>query len=248
MFLTQTFYFDPISIILIVGLICAITVGAIRGFFRVLIDLGQSILSLIVSIFFAKPLGMIFYNTGYFNKLITKTSEFLIERNEIFSQIISSENKKEVLGTALSNLHIPARLNSIVIGIGEKVVPNTNGMSIASFISEALFVGVAIGLAAALLYFLIFIIVLLLRIFVKKLDEVKPIKKMNHFLGGVVGFVNGLIFVFIALAILTALLLIPSLNISIGNIIKLHDDNAFTIAKWLYNLDIFSLILNLLGF
>ena len=248
MFLMQTIYFDPISIILVIGLICAIAVGAIRGFFRVLIDLAQSVLSLIVSLFLAKPLGMLFYNTGYFNKLIEKTTTFLIGRDEIFTQIITSENKKEVLGSALSNLHIPTRLNSVVINIGEKVVPSTNGMSIASFISEALFVGVAIGLAAILLYLLIFIIVLIIRIFVKKLDEIKPIRKMNHFLGGVIGLVNGLIFVLIGLAILTALLLIPSLNVSIGNMIKLHDDNAFTLAKWLYNLDIFSLILNLLGF
>ena len=105
---------------------------------------------------------MLFYNTGYFNKLIEKTTTFLIGRDEIFTQIITSENKKEVLGSALSNLHIPTRLNSVVINIGEKVVPSTNGMSIASFISEALFVGVAIGLAAILLYLLIFIIVYLM--------------------------------------------------------------------------------------
>lgn len=247
MFLLQSFHFDPISIVLVVGVICFIIVGAIRGFFHVLIDLAQSVLSLIVSVILAKPLGMLLYKTGYFSNAIEKTADFLLSRNEIFSEIITNDNKTEVLSKALSNLHIPSRLNSLVISIGEKIIPNTNNMQIADFISDALFVGVSIVLAGAALYLLIFIMVLLLRIFVKKFDEIKPINKFNHFLGGVIGLANGLVFVIICLALLTGLLMIPSLNISIGNIIKLHDENTFTIAKWLYNLDIFSIIFSWFG-
>ena len=248
MFLAQSLAFDPISIILIIGFICAIVVGAIRGFFHVLIDLGQSVLSAIVSVFFAKPLGMLFYNTGYFSNVIDKTSNFLTSKDAIFAQIITDENKKEVLSQALSRLHIPERLNSVVINVGERIIPNTNNMQISDFISEALFVGVSIFLAAALLFFIIFIIVLILRISIRKLEEIKPIRRLNHFLGGLVGFVNGIIFVFVGMALLTGLLMIPSLNESIGNAIKLHDDNAITLAEALYKLDIFSIILKLLGF
>lgn len=248
MFLSQTFSIDPISILLVVGFLCAIAVGAIRGFFHVLIDLGQSILSLIVSVILAKPLGMLLYNTGYFNNLIIRTSNFLVERDAIFTQIITDENKADVLSQAFDKLNVPDRLNSVMITVGEKIIPNTNDMKIADFISETLFVGVAIFLAATLLYLLIFIVVLILRICVKKLDEVKPIRKLNHLLGGVVGIVNGLIFVLVVLAILTGILMIPSLNTSVGNLIKLHDDNATTLAELLYNLDIFSYILRLLGF
>lgn len=248
MFLAQSLAFDPISIILIIGFICAIVVGAIRGFFHVLIDLGQSVLSLIVSVFLAKPLGMLFYNTGYFSNVIDKTSNFLTSKDAIFALIITDENKKEVLSQALSRLHIPERLNSVVINVGERIIPNTNNMQISDFISEALFVGVSIFLAASLLFFIIFIIVLILRISIRQLEEIKPIRRLNHFLGSLVGVVNGIIFVLVVMALLTGLLMIPSLNESIGNAIKLHDDNAITLAEALYKLDIFSIILKLLGF
>lgn len=248
MFLAQAFHFDLISIVLIIGFICAIVSGALRGFFRVLIDLGQSILSLIVSVFLAKPLGMLIYNTGYFNNLIEKTSNFLVGKHEIFSQIITEENKKDVLASALTQLNIPERLNSVLINIGDKIIPNTNNMEIADFISEALFVGASIFLAGLLLYIAIFIIVLILRLCIKQLDEIKPIKKLNHFLGGVVGVVNGIIFILVVLAVITGLLMIPSLNTTIGNYITLHDDNTFTLIELLYKLDIFSIILRLLGF
>ena len=180
MFLSQTFSIDPISILLVVGFLCAIAVGAIRGFFHVLIDLGQSILSLIVSVILAKPLGMLLYNTGYFNNLIIRTSNFLVERDAIFTQIITDENINndvkinlylppyineeniaDVLSQAFDKLNVPDRLNSVMITVGEKIIPNTNDMKIADFISETLFVGVAIFLAATLLYLLIFIVVLI---------------------------------------------------------------------------------------
>lgn len=247
MFLAQTFHFDLISLILIIGFICAIVVGAIRGFFYVLIDLGQSILSIIVSIFLAKPLGMLIYNTGYFNNVISKTSQYLISRDAIFSQVITDENKIDLLSNALGKLDIPEKLNSVIINIGNKIIPNTNGMNIANFISDALFVGISIFLAGALLCFIIFIVVVILRINVRQLDEIKPIRKLNHFLGGVVGLINGIIFVLVVLAILTGLLMVPSLNETIGNMIKLHDDNATTITEVLYKLDIFGIILKLLG-
>jgi hypothetical protein len=248
MFLASVFRIDPISIILVVGFVCAIISGAFRGFFHVLIDLGQSILSLIVSVVLAKPFGMLLYNTGYFSKLITKTSNLLVERDEIFTQIITSDNKADILSQAFDKLNIPDKLNSVMISVGEKIIPETNNMKISDFISEALFVGVAIFLAATFLYLLIFILVLILRIFVRKLDEIKPIRKLNHFLGGLVGAVNGVIFVLVALAILTGILMIPSLNETVGNMIKLNDDSSITLAEFLYKLDIFSYILRLLGF
>lgn len=248
MFLAQTFQFDLISVILIIGFICAITVGAIRGFFPVLFGLGQSFISVIVSIFLAKPLGTLLFNTGYFDKAIERTEAYLINYNSIFSQIITNDNKKEVFQEALSKLNFPERLSSIFVNIGRNIIPNTNNMTLANYISEALFFGFCITIVGVILFILIFIVVLIIRIFIKKLDKVKPISKVNHFLGGVVGFINGTVFVLVALAILTGLLMIPSLNESIGNIMMLHDDSKITIVEYLYNLDIFSIILRLLGF
>lgn len=248
MFLAQTFQFDLISIILILGFICAITVGAIRGFFPVLIDLGQSFISVIVSIFLAKPLGTLLFNTGYFDKAIERTEAYLINYNSFFSQIITNDNKKDVLIDALSKLDFPSRLSSAFANIGASILPNTNNMTLANYISEALFYGFCIAFMGVLFFILIFILVLIIRLFIKKLDKIQPIKKVNHFLGGVIGFVNGTIFVLVALAILTGLLMIPSLNESIGNVIALHDDSKITIVEFLYNLDIFSIILRLLGF
>ena len=129
MFLAQSLAFDPISIILIIGFICAIVVGAIRGFFHVLIDLGQSVLSAIVSVFFAKPLGMLFYNTGYFSNVIDKTSNFLTSKDAIFAQIITDENKKEL--TEIKNKDI--KLSKKVFEMYKRVVNFVNPEKILKF-------------------------------------------------------------------------------------------------------------------
>ena len=92
------------------------------------------------------------------------------------------------------------------------------------------------------------IIVIILEAFLHKLDKIKPINKFNHTLGGVVGFVNGLIFVFIFMVIISVLLMVPMFNEQISNIMKLSNDNIWTLSKWLYQFDLLGILLKLIGF
>ena len=98
------------------------------------------------------------------------------------------------------------------------------------------------------MFLAITIIVKIAELFLHKLDKIKPIRKANHTLGGVVGLVNGIIFALIVIVVFSLLLMIPGINEQLGSIIKLHDDNIWTIGEMLYKLDILGILLKLIGF
>ena len=241
------FQFDVVSIILLVGFIAFVVIGAIQGFFKVLIDLGSSILSAIVSMFLAKPVGMFIYNTGCFTKVIDKCTAFLISKHSMFESVSTSENKHELIEKGLDHFNVPSALSGVLSSIGEKIMPETNGETIAIFLSKTLFVVASIIIAGLLMFALINIIVFIFKLFIKKLDEIKFVRKLNHSLGALIGAVNGCIFVLAGLVILSLLLLIPPLHEPIGNLIALNNDEVFTIGKWLYELDIIGWILKIIG-
>lgn len=244
----DSFQIDVVSIILLVGFIAFVVIGAIQGFFKVLIDLASSILSAIVSILLAKPVGMLIYNTGCFTKAIEKCTAFLISKHSLFESVITSENKNELIEKGLNHFNVPAVLSNVVTSIGEKVMPETNGETIALFLSNALFVAISVIIAGLLMFLIINILVFILKLFVRKLDEIRFIRKLNHLLGALIGAVNGCIFVLAGLVILSLLLLIPPLHEPVGNLIALNNDEVFTIGKWLYELDIIGWLLKIIGF
>lgn len=248
MFLTQVFQFDVISIVLVVLFFAFIIVGAVKGFFKMLIELAGSALSAIVSIFLARPVGMFIYDLGTFNGLITKSINFLNGKSVIFLEQITDTNKEELINKCLEEFNIPGILSSIITSIGTKIIPTTNGMVISEYLSKALYVAISVVIAGILLFIIINIIIFILKLFLNKLDEIKPIKKLNHFLGAIIGVVNGLVVVLVIFIAISLLLMVPSLNEPIGSLMGLHNDKVWTFSKWLYELDILGIILKLIGF
>ncbi len=248
MFLIKSFNLDLITIILILGVVAYTIVGIFKGFFRVLIDLTSSILSSIVSLFLAKPVGMFIYNLGTFNKLIDKTTNFLISKQEIFSLVATQDNKKDLIDQAINEFNIPSFLEEVLRTIGNNYINIPDGSIVGEYISNTLFIILSTALAGLVMYIIISIIVIILEAFLHKLDKIKPINKFNHTLGGVVGFVNGLIFVFIFMVIISVLLMVPMFNEQISNIMKLSNDNIWTLSKWLYQFDLLGILLKLIGF
>lgn len=248
MFLIKSFNLDLITIILILGVVAYTITGVFKGFFRVLIDLTSSILSSIVSLFLAKPVGMFIYNLGTFNKLIDKTTNFLISKKEIFSLVATQDNKKDLIDQAINEFNIPSFLEDVLRTIGNNYINIPDGSIVGEYISNTLFIILSIALAGLVMYIIISIIVIILEAFLHKLDKIKPINKFNHTLGGVVGFVNGLVFVFIFMVIISVLLMVPMFNEQISNIMKLSNDNIWTLSKWLYQFDLLGILLKLIGF
>ncbi len=248
MFLIKSFNLDLITIILILGVVAYTIAGIFKGFFRVLIDLTSSILSSIVSLFLAKPVGMFIYNLGTFNKLIDKTTNFLISKQEIFSLVATQDNKKDLIDQAINEFNIPSFLEEVLRTIGNNYINIPDGSIVGEYISNTLFIILSTALAGLVMYIIISIIVIILEAFLHKLDKIKPINKFNHTLGGVVGFVNGLIFVFIFMVIISVLLMVPMFNEQISNIMKLSNDNIWTLSKWLYQFDLLGILLKLIGF
>ena len=98
------------------------------------------------------------------------------------------------------------------------------------------------------MFLAISIIIKIIELFLHKLDQIKPIKKLNHTLGGCIGLITGIIFGLFVIVVFSLLLMVPGINEQLGSLIKLHDDSVWTIGELLYKLDILGILLKLIGF
>lgn len=247
MLLAQSFQLDILTIILIVVVVAFIVTGAIRGVLKMLLQFGSNILSSLFALFLAKPLGTLIYNIGIFNWFIQKTSAFLSSSSSFFNEIITSETKVSLITKGFETLKIPSRFSSIIINIGNVFIPDTKGLTIANYLSETFFIIVSIVLSGLILYGLLRLITFLLTLLIKKIDEVKVIKVINHLFGGLVGLCAGLFTCLIIMIFVTLLIMIPQLNEPISKAMFLDNDNVWTLSKWLYEQNILEIILKLLG-
>ena len=247
MILAKTLEFDVLTIILLVTVAAFVIAGAIIGVLKMLVQLGSSIISAVCALFLAKPLGTVIYKLGLFNWIIDKSTNFLLKTHEIFTQIITPENKTTLIKQGLSELNIPSLFNSIIANLGKKFIPETNGLSIAEYLSESCFIIVSIVLSGLILYGVIRLSTFLLSLLIKKLDKVKVIGVINHVFGGIVGLGVGLISVAVIMVLVTLFMMIPQINESLSKIMFLDNNNVWTLSKWLYELNILAIILKLLS-
>lgn len=247
MLLAKTLPIDYLSIILLTVVIAFVIVGSIIGVLKMLVQLGGSIISIVCSLFLAKPVGTFIYNLGAYNWLISKSSNFLLTTNEFFLNSINDSNKESLIEQSLSKLNIPSLFNSVIVKIGSIILPTTNGVNLAEYLSKTFFMIVSIVLSGLLLYLIIRLTMFFISLFIKKLDKIKLIGKINHLLGGVVGLAFGLLCAVIIMVIVTLLLMIPQFNESISHFMYLDNENAWTFSKWLYEQNILALILKILG-
>ena len=247
MLLAKALQFDVLTIILLVVVIGFIVAGAIIGVLKMLVHLGGSALSAICALFFARPLGTLIYNLGAFNWFIEKSGNFLTNTHSFFTQVITLENKQELISQGLEHLNIPDMFNSIIINLGNRFIPTTHGLSIGEYICETFFIIVSIVLSGLILYGIVRLIMFILSKLIKKLDQVKVIGTINHVLGGIVGLSIGIVTVLLIMIIVTLLMMIPQANEQLTKIMFLENENVWTLSKWLYEQNILALILKILG-
>lgn len=240
-------YIDFFSIALVLVFLVCVIVGSVMGLFKMLISLAKTIVSLVVSIFLARPLGMLIYNIGIFNGFENNIANSLTEFNSVFSNVITEENRVEVIKEGLIALNIPSIFSSTIASLGEKYIPLTNDVTIAQYLSSTLVIATSILLAALLLFIAVYLVMLLLRKIMDSLDKIKIIGWINHLSGAIIGVAVGCIIVYVAMLGLSFLLTVPSISDSIASYIKLNDDSVWTLAEKLYILKPWEILFNLIG-
>lgn len=225
---------DTMSIVVIVLVVLFGVLGYVKGFFNILLGVLKSLSSFLISFFLAKPFGDLLYKMGLGKIFVRNIEDTLISNNDLFSIVITNENKEEVLKTALEGLNIPEFLHNIFSSLGSNMIGDLDGHTVGYYISVS-----ASSLCCMIIGFIFLLIfsstiILLLRKAFNKLSKVRIIGFTNRLLGSVVNiaFILFIIsFVFWGIATLTTFM--PSLNESINELFGL-DSNKMSIARWMY--------------
>ena len=177
------FWLDILIIFILV--LCAL-IGLIRGFLRSIISLCSTLVTLVLAIWLAKPLGGVIDNWFGLSGAIASSLE------PTFLNFFTTNN---------TSSGWVAQLISIFLGSGY-MESSPSAEQIATDFSSAVGSVITIIICAVVLYILIRIVLWVLSRLFRKITRNRTIGAVDRILGTVIGLAKGFLYIFIALGII----------------------------------------------
>ncbi len=220
-----------IDIIIISGFFLIITLAVKKGFAKIVLDIGATVLSFITAYIFSRPAAELVYE-----KVIKGMIENSLE--EKLRELPAGDAFAQVRALAGS---IPQGLVSLGDKIGLNIstlIENANKAdispgSISASVTDSVFKPIVLIAATAVCGLLIFILASvvfgLVAKLVNKVFKIPLVKSVNRALGGVLGIVEGVVFLFVfcTLAYFIGGLTDGKLSEYIGNSVIIEAVNGF---------------------
>lgn len=225
---------DIASIVIICFIALFLIIGFISGFMKILIDLLKGLVSLIISFFLAKPIGLWIAKTSIGLKLSGKIETTILNIDPIFSEAVNQENQAELISQGLTKLNIPEFMHEIINKLIGNLVIDTGGNSLAYYCSNAvsnLLFTVLVFIVLSIISIIIFS--LIARAF-KNLNKRPIAGPINRMLGLLL---NGIYAVALVYSILWGIAFLstlsPEMTEHVNNIFSLNTDKM-TLARIMY--------------
>lgn len=226
---------DIASIVILILFLLLAIIGFRKGFISVLLGIAKGFVTLIVSFFLAKPVGGFLYNSGLGNILTGKISDTFFNRNpELFGNVVTNDNKIELIKQALTDLKIPEFFRDTMSEYIGKFIGETDGLRLCDYLGKTAGTFICIIIAYIVLCLTIFLILFLLQRALKDVNKIPVIGVINRALGIILEIAYGYIiicFIFWLVVLLSAS--IPEVSEYATTILAL-DKDGFGVAKWLY--------------
>ena len=225
--------FDVISIAYIVIFVIFVLIGLKKGFFKTLLSLAKSILSLVASIFLTIPLTKFLCKSQVGIFIGDKISTNLTAKDAIFQTIVTESNKTEVVNAGLKKLNISDTISSLL----SKFISNkieANGETLASSIGTALTYYILIIVSFILIYIVIYLLTFILNKVFDSFTSFSIGKFLDKLLGVAIFTVFALFVIcLISYGIVALVSVGGSLSDWLTNTICLNTDEI-TISKFVY--------------
>ena len=210
-----------VDVVILVALVVFVMICAKRGFVKMIFQFASGLVALIAAIALAKVVVSV--TGGLFGVLDSLTNSFTATFSKLngFNVDISGRNIEELLASKDVSAIIATLIAKKYVGV-ELAAGTTLGFLAGSTMAELL----CTLLAGVVLFFVLKIVFKLLsKIFTAIISKIKLLGKVNRLLGALVGIIEGIFFISLAISILT---LIPSEGI-------MNFFNGSIILRLLYN-------------
>ncbi|NMD38408.1 MAG: CvpA family protein [Christensenellaceae bacterium] len=186
--------------LIIIGIIAMSTIyGIYRGFIQSLISLGGSIVSVAISfLIYPSLVNYIATNPEIIHSLLYFTdADSLIGDLGLASTSINLVNR-DMVSKLMDKLQLAKPIDTLLAqNIEYKVFSTTNALNLSDYVSQTI-ISVSINIISFLIcYFAIFIIFSLVLNFIKGIFRFPLLKQLDGLAGGLMGFLRGIIFVFL---------------------------------------------------
>lgn len=240
-------YFDIISLIIIVALIVAIIIGAVKGFLYSLIKFAQVFVVFGAAILLAKPLGDALFNSGLGDKLVTNLTPSIEGMGTMFAAPLTADNKLEYITSGLIELNIPS---FIADGLAEKImtfVTLETEETLGAYISQGIVNYSLIAISFLVIALLLTIVFAILKAVAKKINDVPVLGGINRTLGGILSGAVAYIIVDALLFLISFVTLKDgSLSSFFVQTMYLDQEGVYTLSKFISQHSIMRLILEAL--
>ena len=201
-----------VDILIIIVIIAMVLIGKKRGLVRSLVSMAGFLISIILAATLCRPIG-----------------DFLIKNtdwDENIKTVISSTIKIDDVKLDSNNKY-PEVLNKYISGAVDGV--NETKDNIKENITTGITTQVMYGIAYIVIFVLTKVIVIILRIVSKIVEKLPLVDKMNELGGAILGFVKGVIVVYVVLTLISVLSPVMKDTIIVDQV------NESYIGSFLYN-------------
>lgn len=231
-----SFQFDYISIIILVLGLIFIIKGIIDGFFKSIISIFGGIISLVVAILLAKPIGNLLFDTNLGASLTNNINQSLVNLNpEAFNTPIPVEYQEETISSIIASFHIPGFLNGLLTKFTLNLISIETEGTLGMLIGQSLAHYIFYFIAGLIVFIVLKIIFFILKILTRKINKVPFFGKFNRFAGGVLGLVNAFVFVTVVMYGISLLMTITPVGDYFTKLLALDNSQVYSVAKWFLN-------------
>lgn len=232
-------YWDIVSWVYVLLIVCAFFVGWHKGFWRSLGGFWAGILAFAAAFFLAKPLGDWLYHGLLGSQLETSFKSAIISMSSEAEMSLNAEGIRQLLPAIYNEIHLPSFLQSLFTDFLQPFMPSAGEMveaalPIAQGAAALTCVAIAFAGVYALVWILYGIVALILKHF--RRAGVKPLL-ISRVFGAVLEIAQVAVFIIVLSFVMN---LLSSMQNVVGEWLntgeygpRLADDSSMSLSKWL---------------
>lgn len=235
-FLANSFAFDMISTVALLIILINGIDGLRKGFALTLLNFIGLIVAFGGAMMLAKPIGNALYSSSIGSQLINTVLPYIEGIDPMLKNSVPVSDSLNTITEGLKIVGLEDGYLNIMIEYVQNLLQSTNGLSLGTYITQALVRFAFIGISFFACYLVLSILLGIAKSIAKKINKDKLLGGINRLLGLGLKLVVGYITVDILIYFISVIMIAnPEAQVLFSNLMSLDNDSIFTISKFIFN-------------